>query len=421
MSDQNGKYKWFVLAMLTLVYMFNFIDRQVMIILQEDIKAELDLSDTQLGLLTGLAFAVLYTTLGLPIARYADKHNRRNILAFSLGFWSLMTVLSGRAQNFFQLMLTRIGVSAGEAGGMPPSHSIISDYFPAKQRATALSIYSSGVYFGVLLGFILAGWLADTYGWRMAFYALGIPGILVAVILMFVIKEPIRGRLDKIESEAEKGSMMKVVKYLIGKKSFLYVSLGAGFTTFALYSSSHFLPSYLMRAHKVDLVTVSVVLGLTSGIGGILGTFIGGRIADIKGKKDMKWYLYVPMLACLISLIPSLLTYHTDNTNLALASVFPVMLISSTFFGPVYAVGQSIAKPSMRAIATALILLFMNGIGLAFGPLVAGLLSDMLAPTYGVYSLRWAISITFMALLVAALFYWMASKHFEKDLEVVES
>jgi len=203
---------------------------------------------------------------------------------------------------------------------------------------------------------------------------------------------------------------------LLRKKSFLFVCLGAGFTTFALYSSSHFLPSYLMRAHKVELLTVSLVLGLTSGIGGILGTFIGGRIADIKGSKDKRWYLYVPMLACLISLIPSLVTYHTANPTIAMVSVFPVMLISSAFFGPVYAVGQSLAKPNMRAIATAIVLLFMNGIGLAFGPLVAGILSDLLEPSFGVYSLRWAISITFMALLVAAFFYWLSSKHFEDDL-----
>ncbi|MGB2153255.1 MAG: MFS transporter [Flavobacteriaceae bacterium] len=173
--NKKQNYKWFVLIVLTIVYVFNFADRQILIILQEGIKEDLQLSDTQLGLLTGLGFALLYTTLGIPIAKLADKYNRKNILAFSLGFWSLMTVLSGRAQNFFQMLLTRIGVSAGEAGGMPPSHSIISDYFPKEERGTAFSIYSMGVPIGILLGFIVAGSIASEYGWRMAFYALGFP------------------------------------------------------------------------------------------------------------------------------------------------------------------------------------------------------------------------------------------------------
>ena len=417
MNTASQRYKWFVLISLTLVYTFSFLDRQIMIILQEEIKVDLLLNDTQLGLLTGLAFAVLYTTLGIPIAKYADSHNRKNIVTFSLTFWSAMTVLSGLAQNFLQMLLTRIGVSAGEAGGIPPSHSIISDYFPIKQRATAFSIYSAGLYLGILLGFILAGGIASAFGWRVAFYSLGIPGIVFAIFLHFTVKEPERGRLDPVKKEQQNYSFIEVFRYLFKQKSFMFTCLGAGFTTFALYSINNFLPSYLIRFHQIDLVTASVVLGLTSGVGGIVGTFIGGRIADKRGESNKKWYLYVPIMACLMTIIPAVIILYSGNQYLSLGMAFPMILISATFFGPVYAVVQSLAKANMRAIATAIILLFMNGIGLAFGPLIVGILSDYLAPNYGVLSLRYAISINLLSMFLAAFMYWLASKHYEVDLE----
>lgn len=417
MNNEKSSYKWFVLFVLTVVYMFNFVDRQVLIILQEDIKKDLLLSDTQLGLLTGLGFAILYTTLGIPIAKLADKYNRKNILAFSLGFWSLMTVLSGRAQNFFQMLLTRIGVSAGEAGGMPPSHSIISDYFPQNQRGTAFSIYSMGVPLGVLLGFIVAGLIADKFGWRMAFYMLGIPGILLAVFVYLTIKEPIRGRIDGQKKEINAPTFREIFQNLFAKKSFLYLCLGAGFTTFAFYSLNNFLPSYIQRFFGVDLITVSITLGLSVGIGGVIGALIGGRVADMKGAKDKKWYLYVPIIACLLSFIPALIILFTDSSKIALAAIFPFAMISSAFGGPVFAVGQSLANAEMRAFASALVLLFMNGIGLAFGPVIAGIVSDFLEPTYGDLSLRYALTLNLMSLFLAILFYWKSAKSYESDLD----
>jgi len=419
MKSENPKYKWFVLFMLTAVYMFNFVDRQVMIILQEDIKNDLLLSDTQLGLLTGLAFAVLYTTLGIPIAKYADTRNRKNILAFSLVFWSGMTVLSGRAQNFFQMMLTRIGVSAGEAGGMPPSHSIISDYFPPKQRATAFSIYTMGLYIGIFVGFIVAAVIAEKYGWRAAFYALGIPGILFAVVVYFTVKEPIRGRQDPEAVDIKNPTFLEVGKAVFSKKSFMYMGLGAGFTTFTLYGLNNFLPSYFLRYHELGLVEVSTTLGISVGIGGVLGALLGGVVADRKGSADKRWYLYVPLLACILCTIPAMIMLYTDNSTVALAMVLPYTLLSSAFNGPVYAVGQSLVNAKMRAFASAITLLFLNGIGMAFGPLFVGLLSDILEPQHGVLSLRYAISACFLSFLLAIYFYWKASQHYEADLKRV--
>ena len=415
--NKKQNYKWFVLIVLTIVYVFNFADRQILIILQEGIKEDLQLSDTQLGLLTGLGFALLYTTLGIPIAKLADKYNRKNILAFSLGFWSLMTVLSGRALNFFQLLLTRIGVSAGEAGGMPPSHSIISDYFPEKERGTAFSIYSMGVPIGILLGFIVAGSIASQYGWRVAFYALGIPGILLAILLYFIVKEPIRGQIDGRVENIKDPTFKEVIGELFSKKSFLYLCLGAGFTTFSSYSLNNFMPSFIQRVHGIDLMTVSINLGLSIGIGGLIGALIGGRLADIKGAKNKKWYLYVPILSCITSFFPALIILFTASSKIALASIFPYAVFNAAFTGPVYAVGQTLANVKMRAFATALILLFMNGIGLALGPLSAGMLSDFLEPSLGNLSLRYALTLNLLSLFLAVFFYWKSANTYEKDLK----
>jgi len=418
MNNDTGTYKWFVLFLLTVVYAFNFMDRQVLIILQEDIKKDLLLSDTQLGLLTGLAFAILYTTLGIPIAKFADKHNRKNILALSLSFWSLMTMLCGRAQNFFHLLLARMGVSAGEAGGVPPSHSIISDYFPANQRATALGIYSSGVFFGVIMGFGLGGWIAANYGWRLAFYALGLLGILLAIYLTFAIKEPIRGQQENEDTVTESPSFKIVFSSLLQQKSFRYTCFAIAASNFAS-SSLTFFPSYMMRALKVDLVTIGLVLGLTAGLGGVVGTLVGGRIADVKGSTNKKWYLYVPLASCILTLLTGCFVIFTNDAKFALATIFPNILASSLSIGPVFAVGQSLAKPHMRAMATAIMLLFSNGIGSSFGPLFTGLLSDYFEPTFGDFSLRYAIIAAHSTMFLAAFLFWQASKHYVADLEKV--
>lgn len=223
-QHEKSSYKWYVLTILTIVYVFNFIDRQILVILQEPIKAELGLTDTQLGLLTGLAFAALYVILGIPIARFADISNRKNIIAVSMVVWSGMTAISGMATNFVQLMLARIGVGIGEAGCSPPAHSIISDYFPPKKRATALSIYSTGIYIGIIIGYIVGGMIAKAYGWRMAFYAIGLPGILFAVFVYFAIKEPVKGRLDPQNVIDENPSLIEVIQTLLAKKTFVFVA-----------------------------------------------------------------------------------------------------------------------------------------------------------------------------------------------------
>ncbi|MEM9921866.1 MAG: MFS transporter, partial [Bacteroidota bacterium] len=263
----SKRYKAYVLLLLTGVYTFNFIDRQILVILQESIKGELGLSDTQLGLLTGLSFALFYVTLGIPVARLADKGNRRNIIAISLALWSLMTAISGLVTNFMQLLLARIGVGVGEAGGSPPAHSMISDYFPPERRATALSVYSLGIYFGILLGYIGGGWLNQLYGWRIALMALGIPGILYALLLLFTVKEPPKGLSDHQIQEKSSDSFADVLRLLASKKTFVFLALGCGAQTFGNYGVGNFYAPFLARVHEMPVGEIGTWLGLTTGFG----------------------------------------------------------------------------------------------------------------------------------------------------------
>jgi predicted MFS family arabinose efflux permease len=413
----TDRYKWVVLATLTMVYVFNFIDRQVLVILQEPIKAELGLSDTQLGLLTGLTFAALYVILGIPIARLADKGNRRNIIVVSLAFWSLMTAVSGASKNFLQLFLSRVGIGIGEAGGSPPAHSIISDYFPPKQRATALVIYSSGVYIGILLGFVIGGLIAQSYGWRIAFYSLGIPGIAFAIVLYFVVKEPIKGRLDAVALTGANLSLKEVIKTLAGKKTFIYLALATGFLAFGSYGFGNFSASFLARTHQVDVGTAGIMLGLVLGIGGMIGTFFGGFLADNLSQKDIRWHIWLPMIVA----VPGFFFFYLILFSESLSWVYFGMLMSTistaVFFGPTIAVIHSLVNAKMRAFSSAVWFFIMNLIGLGLGPLTIGVLSDYLQPEYGDLSLRWAFCAIFITGFISISLFYLASKSYKSDLE----
>jgi predicted MFS family arabinose efflux permease len=276
-KEVRSLYRNYVLVILTLVYVFNFIDRQLLVILQEAIKKELELSDTQLGLLSGFTFALFYVTLGIPIARLADKGNRKNIVAMSLGLWSLMTAFSGLAHNFVQLLFARMGVGVGEAGGSPPAHAMISDYFPPGKRATALSIYSSGLYIGILIGFLMGGYLNQELGWRNAFFVLGIPGILFSLLVYATVKEPQRGATDSHSWAAtEAQSLAHVLKLLYAKKTFVYLALASGLHVFCIYGLFNWEPSFLSRLHGMKNSEIGVALGLIFGCTGAVGTYMGG-------------------------------------------------------------------------------------------------------------------------------------------------
>jgi predicted MFS family arabinose efflux permease len=402
--------------MLTLVYTFNFIDRQILVILQEPIKAELGLSDAQLGLLTGFSFALVYVTAGIPIAWLADRANRRNIVAASLAFWSLMTALSGLVQNYGQLLAARLGVGVGEAGGSPPSHSMISDYFPPSSRGTALSFYSMGIYIGVLFGFAAGGWIAENFGWRNAFFVIGIPGILYALAVLWVVKEPQRGQHDPAGVPAQ-SSLAETLAGLKGRPTFWYLSVGCAFSAFVSYGNGNFMPSFLMRNHGMSLAEVGAILGLISGLSGATGTFLGGFLADRLAPRDMRWYVWIPILGGLSSMIPAYYTLFGESTTFIVAAMIPSQILSALYLGPCIATCHNLVSPGMRAMASAILYFVLNLIGLGLGPLTVGILSDLFVEPFGDNNLRYAMATALTIGFLGTYFLWMGTRSLERDLE----
>ena len=415
----SKRYKAYALLALTGMYTFNFIDRQIIVVLQESIKTELGLSDTQLGLLTGLSFALFYVTLGIPIARFADRSNRRNIVSASLAIWSLMTAISGFAQNFFQLLLARIGVGIGEAGGSPPAHSMISDYFPPEQRATAFSVYSMGVYLGILLGYIGGGLLDQHYGWRIALMSLGLPGIIYALILLFTVKEPPRGLSDNKVGEATPDeSFWDVLNYLLSKKTFIFLSLAAALHNIGGYGVGNFFAPFLARTHHMPVAQIGLWMGLSAGIGGMIGVFLGGYMADRFSKSDIRWYLWIPVIGELLILLPHAGMIFLPNSTLVLGCYFLSAFVGAFYLGPCLAVTHNLVDAHKRALASAILFLILNLIGLGMGPLLIGMISDYLSADYGSDSLRYAFCIVFFTGSIASVLFYLAGKHYPQDLEM---
>ena len=417
-NEATSTYRNYVLVMLTLVYVFNFVDRQLLVILQESIKKELQLSDTQLGMLSGFTFAIFYVTMGIPIARFADKRNRRNIVAVSLGLWSLMTAVSGLARNFLQLLLARIGVGIGEAGGSPPAHAMISDYFPPEKRSTALSVYSTGIYFGILTGFLMGGFLNQELGWRNAFFVLGIPGVFFSLLFFATVREPRRGATDVDFAATETHSFGEVIKLLFSKKTFVFLSLATGLHVFCLYGVTNWAPSFLARIHGMKNSEIGGLLGLVFGIGGAVGSFAGGFLTDHFGKKDKRSYLKIPAYAILISIPLAAGAFFLNNTVFSIVCLGLCASLQSVYLGPSIAVSHSLVPASMRALTSAVLFLVLNLIGLGFGPLVVGMISDLLAPTLGNESLRWAMSVTLLVSVASTLLFFITAKKMVVDLKL---
>lgn len=408
----------YALIMLTIAYAFNFIDRQILVILQEPIKAEMGLADWQLGLLSGFSFAVVYITAGIPIAYWADRGNRRNIISLAVAVWSGMTALSGFTQNFVQLLLARIGVGIGEAGGSPPAHAMISDYYPPAERATALSVYSTGVHIGVLVGFLAGGFIGAWLGWRAAFMAVGIPGVIFAGVFLATVREPERGRWESSAEAGYKPTLGETVQLLLGYRSFWYLAAGTGLTAFAGYGNGNFTPSFLIRSHGMSVADVGVVLALFGGGGGVIGTLLGGYLADRLGGTDRRWYLWVPALAGFAALplaVPYLLL---DNTVVVIGLMFCVTILINTYLGPCLAISHSLVPPAMRALTSAILFFVLNLVGLGMGPLTAGALSDYFSKSYGDDGLRYAMLVVAAIASIGVLMFLLAARRLPHDLEI---
>lgn len=413
-SDGRAYYALFIL---TIVYSFNFIDRQLLAILQESIKAELLLSDTQLGLLTGFAFALFYVTAGIPIARWADAGNRRNIVALAVFIWSFMTAISGLVQNYLQLLLARIGVGVGEAGGSPPSHSMISDMFPAERRASVLGFYSTGVSIGILFGFLMGGWLNEFFGWRVAFFVVGVPGVLLALVVRYTLREPRRGLSENRDDNPEPVAVKEVVALLWSRRSFRHMAWAGALSAFAGYSVANWSASFIIRSYGMSTGELGTWLALIIGIGGAVGVFGGGLLADKLAAKDTRWYVLLPALAGVISLPFAAGVYLVDNVYASLLLMIIPAIQSNVFLGNTLAVSHSLVGLRMRAMASAILFFIFNLVGLGAGPWSVGLLSDLLAPQFGDESLRYAmLALVPLMVSLSALHFYLSSRHLKRDL-----
>ena len=406
----------YALGILVVVYTFNFIDRQILSILLESIKTDLDLSDTSLGFLTGFAFALFYATLGIPIAKYADKGNRRNLIALSLGIWSFMTALSGLAQNFFHLLFARIGVGVGEAGCSPPAHSMIADYFPANKRSTALGIYSLGIPFGIMFGLFAGGWINEVFGWRLAFFVVGIPGILLAFIFRFTVKEPIRGQAEGKVASEKQPSIYETVSYLIKKRSFRHLVFGAALAAFVGYGAITWLPSFFQRSYGMQTSDVGWYLGLILGIPGGLGIFLGGYLSDYFGAKDVRWSLWIAAIAMALTVPFNVYVYLSPTATMSLLWLIIPVALGNFYQAATFSQTQGIVELRMRSVAAAILLFIINIIGLGFGPQSVGIVSDLLNSEYGKDSLRYSLLIFAFLKLWCAFHYYMAGKYLKEDL-----
>ncbi|MEN8182603.1 MAG: MFS transporter [Myxococcota bacterium] len=409
-------YANYVLGVLLLVYVMNFVDRQVLAILLEDIKRDLQVSDTALGLLSGLAFALFYTLAGIPIARWADRGSRRLIISLGLAVWSGMTALSGLTQSFAQLALARVGVGVGEAAGSPPSHSLISDYFPPERRATALSIYAMGIYLGVMLGYLAGGWLNQAFDWRTAFIVVGLPGIPLALLVRFTVREPPRGLSEHGPVDTRSLELAEVARFLLARRSFVLLVLAASCQSLTGYAMLAWGPAFLGRVHGMQSGEIGLWVGLITGLGGGLGAYLGGRLTDHLAKRDVRWALWLPAIVSVAGVpfaIPFLLL---DDRTLALAAFAPFYLLGAMYVGPLWSVPQNLVKVRMRALASALLLFILNLVGLGLGPLVVGFLNDLLAPRFGAEAIRYSLlSVSLMGGL-AGLFFWLGARSYPRDL-----
>ena len=415
-ENQSNSLRNYVLGILVVVYTFNFIDRQILSILLESIKNDLNLSDTSLGMLSGFAFALFYATLGIPIAKYADYGNRRNLISLAIGVWSFMTALSGLAQNFFHLLVARIGVGIGEAGCSPPAHSMISDYFPANVRSTALGIYSLGIPFGIMFGLFAGGWINEYFGWRIAFFVVGVPGILLAIIFRYTVQEPKRGQAEGRSDTKDQPTIMETAKYLLNKKSFRHLAFGASLAAFVGYGAITWLPSFFQRSYGMQTGDVGWYLGLILGIPGGLGIFLGGYLSDYLGSKDVRWCLWIVALAMFITTPLYYMVYLSPTATISFLWLIVPIAFGNFYQATTFSQTQGVVELRMRSVAAAILLFIINIIGLGFGPQAVGILSDILSVNYGKESLRYSLMILTTLKLWCAYHYYLAGKYLKNDL-----
>jgi MFS family permease len=425
MTDFNQPtkgYRTFVLILLTIVYGFNFIDRQIVGILAPFIQEDLSLTNTELGLLIGLAFAVFYTTVAIPIAWLADRYNRVNILSIALATWSGFTALTGLATNFVQIGLARMGVGIGEAGGSPPSHSIISDMYPKEERASALGVYAMGIPIGVMAAYFvtaaLIGASSDEVNWREIFVFLGVSGILLAIIVKLVIREPVRGAMEfNDQREIAKPPFVESLKTLLRIPAWWAMCFGIAFGSFVSYSKSAFHTKYLVTLDpSFDFQTLVIILGVINGITYAGGAFFGARLADKWGKRDIRAYGWLPAISITLCLPIGIAAWWSPTVEMNLIFTSFFLLFMGIYLGPSFAIAQTLAPIHMRAMSTALFFFILNMIGLGLGPSISGWMIDLFNTNYGnVESIRYAMTVTSLMFIPSIISFLIVARKLPKD------
>lgn len=403
------------LVMLFVVGTINFVDRQLLSVLVEPIRAEMDFSDTQFGLLTGLAFALFYAAMGVPVAMVADRWNRIKLIGIACVVWSGFTAACGFASNFWQLALMRFGVGAGEAGGTAPSLSVLADYYPPAQRPLAIGIFTCNGPFGVFVGAAFGAWAAANIGWRNAFVVIGIVGILVAPLLIWLVREPARGAMDTHKPADEAVPFSQSLAMFIRRPSLRMVMIGSGLAAFVSYGMLNWIPAFLMRTQKMPLEAMATwfapAAGITFGIG-ILG---GGWLVSHRAKTSARAYGTIPALATAVLIPTFIAALLVDTWQLSLALMLVPMAACTAYVAPALALVQNLTPPRSRATAAAVLMLMLNIVGLGLGPLFAGIVSDALKDTHGVDSLRWALMALMPFAAAAGIAQYAMTRHLEKD------
>jgi predicted MFS family arabinose efflux permease len=427
-SGAQGKastYSYVVVGILAVVYTFNFLDRQLMSILQESIRAELHLSDTQLGMVTGLAFALVYTFLGIPIAWLADRTHRVRIIAAACAIWSLFSAACGLATSFPMLALARLGVGLGEAGGSPPSYSVIADYFPPQRRGVGLAIYSLGVPMGTMFGSGVGAWIDRTWGWRVAFFAVGAPGVILALLVLILVREPARGRFDAKAPGADNHApglpLLTTIGLFFSNRTLALTALSSGLTAFIGYALLNWSPSFLIRVRHMSREEIALYYSLLVGFTGAVGTFSSGWLVDRLGRMNRRAYALVPMTAVALSLPFFMLYVWAPSWPLAMVFLAIPALLLNAYLAPALTVVQNAVAPAQRGASSALLLFILNLIGLGGGPVFVGWMSDFFKPAHGVMSLQLALYALAPFFVLCVLAHYAASRSIARDARLASA
>lgn len=428
-EPQPVGYRRFAVAILLIAAILNFLDRQVINILAEPIKHELHLADWQIGVMSGLAFALLYTIAGIPIARLAETGDRPRIIGVAMAVWSMFTILCGQAQSFVMLLAMRVGVGIGEAGLTPAAASLIVDYTPLEKRASTLSFYYMGIPLGSLVGLAAGGLIFDAYGWRTAFIIAGAPGLLFALVLAFALREP-RRALKAALIEPRRATFGETVRLLWSRKTYVRFVAGTALQNVVGYGFAPFMASFFLRNHGPQVAEVAagfglksagflgISLGLTMGLSGAIGVWLGGQLGDLAARRDVKLYATIPAIGGLLAMPAYFSVFHVADARLALLLLIFPGIVSALWMGSVHSTQQSIVPPHMRATATAILLFILNLVGVGFGPVAVGMLSDWFARGAGfgeAEGIRWALTVASLLSIGVFALFWSARGTIEAD------